>query len=314
MRKFVAKILLFLLPLAALAYPLDALISHFFKNSHDYQGELEVWNDIYNSRASCDIAIYGSSRAWVHFNPDFLSDSLGKSVYNFGIDGHNIRLQYLRHKEFLKYNKKPKYIILSLDDFTIERADNLYNEEQFLPYMLFNKDIMTFTSSYSGFDKSDYFIPILRYIGKSRVLYNTFFNCNSDCYRHRGFKGIDRTWNDDLDKAKIKNESITVQIDTSRIDLLETFIKECQNTGITLFFVFSPEYIEGQKYISNRNSILNVYKTLSQKYKLPFLNYSNDDICFNRSLFYNAMHLNATGANIFSKKLGHELKKLELIK
>ncbi|MBE2208298.1 MAG: hypothetical protein IAE84_11975, partial [Saprospiraceae bacterium] len=81
---------------------------YYLKQTKKAPGEFEVWNDIYNSNVNCDIAIYGSSRAWVHIDPKILSHILQLNVYNFGIDGHNFWLQYLRHIEFLKYNPKPK--------------------------------------------------------------------------------------------------------------------------------------------------------------------------------------------------------------
>src|SRR5690606_33484347 len=108
------------------------------KQSNYYKGEFEVMNDIYDGEAKTDVAVYGSSRAWVHFNSQILADELGMSVYNFGIDGHNFWLQYWRHLELIKYCGKPKYIIMAVDALSLERRDDLYNADQFLPYMLWN--------------------------------------------------------------------------------------------------------------------------------------------------------------------------------
>ncbi len=73
MKKFFIKMIYFALPIIILIYPLDYGMSFIYKQSNDYPGEYEVWNDIYNSNASCDIAIYGSSRAWVHIDPKSLA-------------------------------------------------------------------------------------------------------------------------------------------------------------------------------------------------------------------------------------------------
>ena len=115
MKKYILNILIFASPIVFIMFLADYLISNNLKTNHEYPGEIEVWNDIYQGNINSDIAIYGSSRAWVHINPKILKDSLNLKAYNFGIDGHNFWLQYLRHLEYLKYNKPPKIILLSVD-------------------------------------------------------------------------------------------------------------------------------------------------------------------------------------------------------
>jgi hypothetical protein len=75
-----------------------------------------------------------------------------------------------------------------------------------------------------------------------------------------------------------------------------------------LVLVYTPKYIEGQKYIENRSEVMSIYNNFAQKYDLLLLDYSNDEISFDRSLFYNTSHLNKTGANLFTTKLAHDLK------
>ena len=125
MRKFLLKLLYLILPLVALSYPLDYLISNALKEDHGMHGEYEVWNAIYENKIDSDIVIYGSSRAWVQINPEILETYLGKKTYNFGVDGHNFRIQYLRHLEYIKHNKKPRHIIVSVDAFTLQKRDNI---------------------------------------------------------------------------------------------------------------------------------------------------------------------------------------------
>jgi hypothetical protein len=312
MKKFLINTFIFILPILIVTFPLDYLISYYLKKSHSFSGELEVWNDIYEKKAGCDIAIYGSSRAWVHINPKILEDSLKYSVYNFGIDGHNFWLQYLRHLELVKYNRKPKVIILSVDNFSLQKRIELYQPEQFLPYMLYNKDIIKYTSSFKGYKKYDYYVPLLRYAGKRKVLKTClrFFlkGYSKKNFREKGFVGMERTWNSDLDKAKEKIGEYKIKIDPKTLELFENFIRECIESNIKLIFVYCPEYIEGQHFVKNRKQIINIYKKLAIKYKLIYLDYSEDEISKNRDLFYNANHLNKNGAEIFSKKLAHDLK------
>ena len=93
------------------------------------------------------MAIYGSSRAWLHIDPEIIEDSLDLTSYNFGIDGHNFRLQYLRHLEYLRKNNKPHIILHSIDIFTLQYEHDLFHMEQFLPFMLWNNNIRKYTSN-----------------------------------------------------------------------------------------------------------------------------------------------------------------------
>lgn len=312
MKKFVVRTFYFLLPIVIIFYPLDYAISYFLSKSNDSSGEFEVWNDIYSGKANCDIAIYGSSRAWVHINPEIITDSLNQTVYNFGINGHNFWLQYLRHLELKKHGKMPKTILLSVDGFTLQKREDLFLPDQFLPYMLWNKNMIEFTKSYIGYNITDYYIPLIRYAGKFKALSTSIENALTDepetPFRIYGFKGMDRHWNNDFEKAKSKEHSYTIKVDKNSLELLESFILECKANRTELILVYTPEYIEGQHFVSNRQNIIKTYQNLSQKYQLTFLDYSNDSICFDKELFYNASHMNKKGANLFSRKLAKDLK------
>ncbi len=312
MKKFISKILYFLLPIVVIAYPLDCAMSYYLRQSSIYPGEFEVWNDIYNSDANCDVAIYGSSRAWVHIDPKIVRDSLGVTVYNFGLDGHNFWLQYMRHLELLKYNKKPKTIILSVDIFSLQKRSDLYKADQFLPYMLWNPMMKAYTSSFIGYDKIDYSIPLIRYAGKLDALQLIVDHINkpqtSERFRQNGYRGIVRAWNNDMEKAKLSQKSYEIKMDSNSIALFEKFIKACKSDNIELILVYTPEFIEGQKFVSNREDLMKLYKNFAKKYALNYYDYSNDTICLNKEYFYNASHLNKKGSQIFSRNFAKRLK------
>ena len=137
MKKFIKNLVLFIAPIIILAFPLDYYISKKLADSNSFAyGHSYIWKDIYNGNLNADILIYGSSRASTQINPQLFGDKLGESCYNLGLEGHNFWLSEFRHQEILKHNKKPKHIILSLDTFSLEKRPDLFNYEQFLPYML----------------------------------------------------------------------------------------------------------------------------------------------------------------------------------
>jgi len=313
MKKFLVYLTWFLVPLIIIAYVADVFISRYLPKQNDYAvGEFPVWSDLFGGRVNSDIVIYGNSRAWVQFDPNIISDSLTTTAYNLGIDGYGFDMQYLRHSILLQYNKKPKLIIQSVDVFTLEKRTDLYNDDQFLPYMLFNKEIKNVTQNYEIYNHWDYEIPLVRYYGKNTAikaaLRMLLFPSNNPVMRMNGYQGQDKEWNNDFDEAKRKIGSYKVKTDSALKRLFEKYLKECQRDHLNMIFVYAPVYIEGQKFISNGGEIIDQYKSYSKKYKIPFYDFSNDSISFQKNLFYNAMHLNKKGSVLFTNQLVKTLK------
>lgn len=310
MRFFLNRLTLFLVSLLLISIIFDFLISNKLKQSQTFAlGESFIWKNIFDGKINDDLLIYGSSRAWVHFDPQIMQDKLETKVYNLGIDGHSFWLQFLRHKTLLKYNEKPKSIILSVGIFTFSKRKDLYNKEQFLPY-IFNKDIYCYTSSYNGFNIFEYTIPLYRYLGKRDLIYKTIKELKKDkVYRIKGFKASNRTWNNDFNNAKLKMGSYNAVKDEATVNLFQSFMEYCKNEKINVIIVYSPEFVEGQNFVSNRDEIIETFKYYSKFYDVPFLDYSNDSISNNRNLFYNSMHLNSKGSRQFTMKLVKDLEK-----
>jgi hypothetical protein len=312
MRLFFKQLLLFITPSLIIFPLLDWYISNGLKKS-DYHGtgETFIWNEIIEGNINADLYIYGSSRAWVHFDAQMIEDSLEITSYNFGIDGHNFWLQYLRHKLLLQHNPQPKVILLSVDMFGFNKQKDLYNSRQFLPY-IFNKDIYKYTSEYNGFNWFEYHLPFIRYYGRTKDILESIRNKSSTyyskVYRYKGFRGISSVWTRDLINAKKKIGSFKGEIHQPYVSLMEDFLEECKTLGVEVVLVYTPEYIEGQKFLVNKEEFISIYEGFSKEHDLVFLNYSDHDICFERDLFYNSQHLNGEGASRFIEILINDLK------
>jgi hypothetical protein len=314
---FLKKLILALLIGLGISIVLDLVISNaLLKSNYFAHGESFIWNEIRKGNIQDDLLIYGSSRAMTNFDPQIIEDSLRISTYNLGVDGHNFWLQYLRHKKFLNYNRKPKVIILSVGIFSLSKRKDLYNHYQFLPFM-YDKDFFDYTSSYDGFSIFDYSIPLYRYIGKQDSIMKAFKGLKKERrmapYRIKGFRAMNRVWNQDLANAKLKMGSFKSVIHEPSERLIQQFIDECYDLGIKVVIVYSPEQIQGQFFVRNRNEIISTYNYLSQKNDLTFIDYSYDIMCKDTSYFYNSMHLNSKGANLFTKKLVSDLLKLKIL-
>jgi hypothetical protein len=307
MKPFIKKVLYFLIPILALAYPLDSALSCILKKTIKGPYEHQVWNYIYESKEVPDIAIYGSSKAWVQVSPEMLEKTLKKSVYNYGYDGQTFLLEYMRHLEICKHKKKSKNIILLLDIGSLTPNKGLYNHVQYLPYMLHNKNMEKYVLPFDYYDVLDFQIPLKRYASQGMVFIYWFWKDSN--VRIKGYAPNDKRWNDDLKNAKKHQNSMTTVIDSSYLALLEQFIIESKSNKTHLIFLTTPDYIEGQEFMINCKEIIALYQNLSKKHQIPYLNYYNDSMIYDQSLYYNASHLNKKGAEILSKKLASDLKK-----
>jgi hypothetical protein len=312
MKKFTIAGLIFILPLLIFGYLADIFLTNALKKSK--ADEFGVWNDIYNGRINEDLLIYGGSRAWVHFDPEILSDSLNLSVYNIGLNGHNFWLQKLRHEILLKYNKAPEVIIYAVDLMTLGKRPDLYNSDQFLPYMTSDTLLAKAISSYDGYGKYDSKVPLIRYLGKWKTSISAVKIAlapdRQKPDRIKGYQGKNLEWNSDFDNAvEEMGGRFSMELDSLSVVLFDEFLAECQRKNIKIIFVAPPEYIDGQLFVENRPEIMGVFASFGQKYDIPYYDYSNDSMSFNKYYFYNSTHMNIRGAELFSKKLVMDMKK-----
>lgn len=281
------------------------------KNTLEYPGDIQVWNELYSNQIQADWLIYGSSRAWVQFNPAILENRFSNSVYNMGIDGHNFPMQYLRHSDYLHLYGKPKLILFSVDFFTFEHRGNLFYQEQFLPFMLWNPKMYVIASQYEGFIFLDYWIPLIRYRGKikeiSKRILTSLRQNGSEFYRKKGFASFESDFNSDFESVKQQMKSYTTHSDSSTIQLFDQFLRECKRDSIPVILIYAPEYIEGQLFVRNRTEVIRRIEQFASLYQIPFWNYSSDSLSFQKKYFFNSMHLNATGADIFTQSVADRL-------
>ncbi len=312
MKRFLYEVATFFLLLIMGAYIIDAFLT---ENLKKYPvGDSGIWNEIFAGRVNSEVVVYGASRAWVHFDPRIMEESLGMTVYNLGVDGHNFWLEYLRHSMLLKYNTKPKVIVMEISQNTLAKRKDLYGLDQFLPYMLNQPQVEAAISSYEGYRYLDFHIPLFRYYGKAEALVRALIQfLNPSHYspnRVKGYQGKNSAWSGDWERVKRDLQPSKAVNDLESIRLFDSFLEECRILGIKVVFVSSPEFIEAQQYVTNREEIFSIFEAMSAKYNIPYLDYSKNFISYKTEYFYNSGHLNKGGAELFTKKLVVDLKPL----
>jgi hypothetical protein len=313
MRKFLFKSIIFILPIVLCAFVLQPIVDNYLKQTNCVPGCKE-WNDIFESKVNADLIIQGSSRARKHFSPKYLDSVFHINSYNLGMDGYPFHMQYYRFLIYMRYNKKPKYIIQVTDFLTFQKRTDLYAYEQFIPY-LDNNLIREAVIKYDGLDERDFYIPLYKYHRNRELIFSAINglhrNSLPESANYKGFHAEDLRWDTTFQSFKNAHpKGYMNEIDTMTLRLFNNFVVYCVKEKIHLVFVNPPIYWEANKVFINQKSINSIYLNYAQKYNIPYLDYSNDSIGLDTTNFYSATHLNVTGVIKFNTKLSNDLKRI----
>jgi hypothetical protein len=197
---------------------------------------------------------------------------------------------------------------------TFQKTTNPYNPDQFLPYMFRDTLMEKYIGSKGGYTRWDYILPMVRYYGHGTVVRHALSLFNRKTPepndRTKGYMPSDAKYVAVFNEGgKDTKPYYEIKFDEPTIQLFARFLKECNAANIKIVFVYTPEYIAGQKFVKNRDQLFGLIHKFSKEYNIPLYDYSTDTICLNKNYFYNSEHLNKTGAELFSKKLASDLKR-----
>lgn len=307
--KFVKYLFILLLAIFVIALIVDSYYSNQLKKMALFSGEVQEWNQIKEGKTNAELAVFGSSRAFIHINPTILEKELKLNTHNFGLNGSKFKMQLYRFNLYLKHNPKPKMVVWNLDAFSFSHIDEVFQPNQYVPFMLWNFKLYDALKEYKDTKLVDFIVPLYRYrdqtYWKDQIARSKKEKLHQDgLFRDDGFKSYNRKWNVKWEKMKPKNSDF----DEVDFTLLEELIQICKKENIQLVFTIAPEFYKGQGYMLNRDEIVGRYQKTLQKYDLPLLDYSDDSISYQQKWFYNTTHLNDKGADEFTRRLATALK------
>jgi hypothetical protein len=260
-------------------------------------------------KADADIAVFGSSVAWVHFDPSIIESLTGRSCLNFGLDGAVLQQYNGLLKEFMQYSKG-RIIILAGTSNEFTNRESIYEFEKFYSW-LDNENIyeslsaidfdLTWRSRYvpmysiTTFDGDIYEKSLDGFLGKTYTVKNE---------EHKGFSPKNRPW-----KSQVNKSDFVVEINRDVVQQYREVISTANKKNKKVILVLAPIYINGQRQIKNLDEVRKIYKKLAGE-KNTFLDFTKSQICNDRSYFYNNLHLNAIGADLFTQEFSKKLVEL----
>lgn len=300
MKKYITNILLFF----AIVAMIDLCVGYFgdYLQAHAKGGVTMRINDI--AMKDChDVVVLGSSRAHHHYDTPFLSDSLKFDVYNAGFDGNGIvlgegllELILERYRpQLIIYDVEPSFDILEYDNdnHCIRYINNLkpYYRHQAINELINDVSKEEWYKVHSG---------LIRY--NSNLITLFLDNVRATPVEPYGFLPSVGQYNIVLTEKKRHNENHAT-VDELKLKYIEKLINAAQKNGISLIFVASP------KYGAASSEELQPVKDICKNNNVEFLDYYTSEEFQNNIYFKEPMHLNGTGARIFTKEILNQIIK-----
>jgi hypothetical protein len=288
----------FLFILLVIDIVIGAVLHHYYftmKSGVQYRTTYAI------EKTTADVLVFGSSRAIHHYKPDAFEDQLKLSFYNAGRDGEESSLfHYAVLKGVLK-RYTPKIIILDL--MNGELGKTLYSYDRLAsisPYYKTHPEMRPIIEMRSNNEKIKMISGI--YPFNSLLMSIISGNLDKEGKKNKDVKGYLPVPSTSIITKPIQPVvmSDTYELDSIKLNVLRSFIKDCTDAHIRLYIVCSPYY---ERHIGTDLSITTI-KKMAAAFQVNFFDFSTDNFFLQHpELFGDPWHLNDNGADIFSKMM-----------
>lgn len=247
------------------------------------------------------ILIFGSSRGESHYIPKIIQDSTKLECFNTALGGQGIYYSYALLTETLS-RYKPEMIVYDLSPNVILDPLALEKISFLLPYYNLNEEVQSIIELRSTFEKIKMFSSIYPYNSMLVSIITGLLKQDMGKPLLNGFVPVYGVLNP-VEKKEMQNAEY--KIDSNQINYFEKFISTCKKSNVPALVVVSPAYYKEENY----KGVIEKFKEITIKYGQVFIDDSDfQGISENNNLFRDPLHLNETGAEMFSKEIAHKLK------
>lgn len=257
---------------------------------------------VINGEMNKDLIVLGSSVGARHIIASQIEDSLNISCYNLSYPGSDIEFSEFLLRSLIKYNKKPKVILLAvnqtelLPNETLKfRLDRLYPlaKYDFINNEMIKRGEKTFLSKFlvlARINKRNFDIR-----EKTFSALDSIMQCGSMpvLLQSENVEFVFKTYNASYD---IDNEL------PLKRQAFQNFQELCVSNDIQLFIVHSPCFKNHNISFENRIKEFSYPTTSTILYDTTKIIYQNKDY------FYDISHLKKNGALIFTSEIINELR------
>jgi len=292
---FLLKTVFLFLVLFVIDYSLGTVLRYFYFR----QQSGELYRITYSlEKTNEDVLIFGSSRANHHYHPDVFENSMHLSCYNTGRDGEHIFYQYAILKGVLK-RYTPKIVIFDFITAEFIKEHEGYERlSALLPYYHDHPEIRSIIKLRGPYEK--YKLLSRTYPYNSVIFQVALGNTEYKKAKHEDINGYLPITNEWDEPIKTVTYPESYPIDSIKVSMFESVIKDCIHAGTRLCFVCSPYFFVAK----NEDYSVVLAKKMAKEYNIDFFDFSTDTTFTSHAdLFNDFAHLNDKGARIFTKKV-----------
>ena len=317
MKKFIFKLIKTILLIYFITFGVQLIVDFYLAKENSCN--TNTWHKIYSGKLNTEIAILGTSRAEVHYDPEIIGNITGLKTYNLGISGTKYDCLSIRWQSFINRNKKPQILILDLDAGALKNSKELYGKFQYLPFS-YSKEYKSVAKNLDSDYLCEKIIPLYKYRAYEMSVYKQLKSlknpkyCPSHVngYFEHDIKWIERDYQNFkkiLQKDKIRKE-YDLKIYSKGLSTLNSITEYCKKHNIQVYFIWSPSYYESHPYqLTLKNHIDSILTKAAKEKHIKYFNFTKDSLCNDKKYFYNSSHMNKNGTVIFSKKIGELIVK-----
>ena len=302
MKRFFLKILIFFAVVSVLDFVIGLVLPIMQSKKKGYNEYTKL--QYLAEQCNDDILIFGSSRAYRHYNPQIMIDSLKMSCFNCGQSSMGFIHNYAVLKIATR-NYQPKLIIYDLfSGCDYEKGEDNHRYLRGLgPYI-------NYDGIYDVYDSVDELerIKIISNLYSYNDVFNgiivDFIGYGESGNVNHGFIGTMTEFHQrNPNNNKVKKDIQPIIIDSLKIKFAKRFVEDCK--GSKVIFCISPIWTgtdDQQVRLSER---------LCQELNVPLIDFSNDPKYVHQDQYFlDETHLNARGADEYTKDLIKKLKEI----
>jgi len=289
-KTFLFKIFIFLSAHGLLFLSVEQLIT--YKQGKGFRAtQQNDWHDLKNHNS--DILFIGSSKIWVDINPFAVSRKLGAKSENISQDGQTIDVLWLKFKQYVKVNKEPKEIYVLCDPYFIGIRHDLYGFDDFKSYFFMDRYNVGLLKQKQGYETYYRYMPLLA-VGAQSLRFILNYQTEDTYTRTRGYNHQDLHWIGNWNHPPQK-----LNLGLNGTNYLDSFSHYCKKNKITCYFIYPPVSPPSYRVLSGYRAF---YDSIAKR-NIDLKNYNNDKLYNDSTLFYNHMHLDEKGVEVFMGQL-----------
>jgi len=302
--------------LCSLIIPVGAAIVfylHFRTDTTDIDSNMHYL--LRPSREQNDILFIGNSRVLNQIDPRVVEQVTGLKAYKLGLEGGSTVYFNMVYRAYMQRHPKPKYLVINVDFRCFDTEQRVFNFPDYFPYL---KDSMVYV--YLAPYYYEYQTGIMQFYYRIKRINskpdpNKISNLKGLIIHSespelplvdmlRGFHPFSMTWESQRHVIKAYDAVYSQK----GFDMLRDIIKDAQAHGIKVILICAPFYKDYKLIVRNYNTVRDSILNISKEYEVPYWNYSDIPMGDSTMYFYNVNHVNVTGAAIYSRILGEDVK------